>query len=135
MTETIKNINDVKLLISRYELLQYKIIEVIELFYDYDINIEEIHIEEYSDNDLNVSVTTNNYCRGEHWNEYYDIVFPIAWLFLDDEELKKVIKEKKETEEEARRKQEELNEIFRKQVKEQKEREEYERLKTKYENL
>lgn len=132
MSKIIENVEDVKLLISKYEWLKDKVIDMLDD--DYDGHIEEISIE-ISDDDLEISFTTNDYCYGEHFNNYYDEVIPIAWLFLDDEELKKVKKEKKEAEEETRRMQEELNEIFRKQAKEQKEREEYERLKAKYENL
>lgn len=131
MSKIIENVEDVKLIISKYEWLKDRVIDMLD---DYDGYIEEISIE-FSDDNLEISFTTNDYCRGEHFNNYYDEVIPIAWLFLDDEELKKVKKEKKEAEEEARRMQEELNEILRKQAKEQKEREEYERLKAKYENL
>ena len=131
MSKIIENVEDVKLLISKYEWLKDRVIEMLD---DYDGNIEEISIG-FSDDDLELSFTTNGYCYGEHFNNYYDEVIPIAWLFLDDEELEKVKKEKKEAEEEARRMQKELNEILKKQAKEQKEREEYERLKAKYENL
>jgi len=131
MSKIIENIEDVKLLLSKYEWLKDRVIELLDGFYDG--HIEEISIEN-SDDELEISFTTYDYCYGEHLNESYDIVLPIIWLFLDDEELKKAKKEKKEEEEEIKRKQKELNEIFKRRAQEQKDRKEYERLKAKFEN-
>jgi hypothetical protein len=132
MSKIIENVEDVKLLISKYEWLKDRVIDLLDD--DYDGNIEEINIG-VSDDDLEISFETNHYCYGEHFTGYYDEVVPIAWLFLDDEELKKIKKEKKEAEKEARQRAEELKEIWKKQAKEQEERAEYERLKAKYGNL
>lgn len=126
MSKIIENIDDVKLLINKYEWL----IGQSERLFD-DSYVDEVERLEWYDNDLIIYYST--YWKGEI--EHLSVAVPIEWLFLGDEELKKAKKEKKEEEEEVRRKQEELNEIFRKQAKEQKEREEYERLKAKYENL
>ena len=128
MNKIIKNIDDVKLVISKYEWLKNRAIELLDYYGD----IEILSIE-HSDNDLEISYMTEECCRGENFTEYHDDVVPIEWLFLDDEELKRAKKEKKEAEEEARRKQEELNEMFRKKAQEHKDREEYERLKKKFE--
>jgi hypothetical protein len=130
MNKIIGNVEDVKLLIDKYERFKDRIFELLRGFYDGCI--EEINIE-YSDDDLEISFTANIYCRGERFGEDYCIVLPIAWLFLNDEELKEAKKRKKEEEEEKKRKQEELNEIFRKKAQEQEDREEYERLKAKFE--
>jgi hypothetical protein len=126
MSKIIENVDDVKLLINKYEWLK----EQSERLFD-DECFDEIEGLEWDDDDLTIYYST--YYKG--CIEYLDVTVPIAWLFLDDEELEKVKKEKKEAEEETRRMQKKLNEILKKQAKEQKEREEYERLKAKYENL
>lgn len=129
MSKIIENVDDVKLVISKYEWLKDKALKLIDYSYG---QIEILDIE-YSDNDLEISFMIEECCRGENFTDYHDVVVPIEWLFLDDEELKRVKKEKKEVEEEARRRQEELNEMFRKKAQERKDREEYERLKKKFE--
>lgn len=129
MSKIIKNEEDVKLIISKYEWLKDRVSDLI----DYTDKLDEILSIEFSDDDLTVYFTTYYYCYGECNTEHCNDTFPIAWLFLNDEELEKAKKEKKEAEEEVIRKQKELNEILKKQAQEQKEREEYERLKAKFE--
>lgn len=124
MSKIIENIDDVKLLINKYEWL----IEQSERLFD-DRCFDEIERLEWDDNDLIIYYST--WCSGEI--EHLKATVPIAWLFLNDEELEKAKKEKEEAEEEIRRKQKELNEILKKQAQEQKDREEYERLKKKFE--
>lgn len=123
MSKIIKNIDDVKLIISKYEWL----IGQSERLFD-EKYFDEIERLEYCDNDLRVYYST--YYRGDI--EHLDVIVPIEWLFLNDAELEKAKKEKEEEEEEVRRKQKELNEILKKREREQKEREEYERLKAKF---
>jgi len=125
MSKIIENIDDVKLLINKYEWL----IEQSERLVD-DRWFDEVERLEWYDNDLTIYYST--YCFGSI--EHTNTSVPIEWLFLDDDELEKVKKEKKEEEEEIRRKQERLKEIIRKQAQEQKEREEYERLRAKFES-
>jgi len=125
MSKIIENVEDVQLLLSKYEWLKEQAERLIS---DYHFSeIENIEIDD--DNCMLISYST--YCRGytDHENESV----PIKWLFLSDEELKKAKEEKKKEEEEIKRKQKELNEIFKKRAQEQKDREEYERLKKKFE--
>lgn len=125
MSKIIENIDDVKLLINKYEWLK----EQAEKLFD-DYWFDEIEMLEWDDDDLTIYYST--FCRGdvEHCSE----TVPIAWLFLSHEELEKAKRKKKEEEKEIKRKQKELNEIFKRRAQEQKDREEYERLKAKYEN-
>ena len=121
MSKIVKNIDDVKLLLKKYEWLKDKVLNIVDDIVDYDGNIdeEEVNIELSGDN-LEISFTTDQYCYGEHSHNYYTTVFPISWLFLDDEELEKAEKEKEEAEEEAKRKLEEKNEMLRKRNKSEK---------------
>jgi predicted Fe-S protein YdhL (DUF1289 family) len=124
MSKIIENIDDVKLLINKYEWLVDQSKRLLDNRWR-----NEVESLKWNDDDLIIYYST--YCKGcyDHDSE----IVPIAWLFLDDEELEKAKKEKKEAEEEVRRKQKELNEILKKQAQEQKDREEYERLKAKFE--
>ena len=124
MSKIIENVEDVKLLINKYEWL----IEQSEKLFD-DRCFDEVERLEWDDDDLTIYYST--WCSGEV--EHLNVTVPIAWLFLDDEELEKEKKKKKEAEEEERRMQKELNEMIKKRAQEQKEREEYERLKAKFE--
>lgn len=129
MSKIIENVDDVKLLISKYEWLKDRVLKLLDYHYG-QIEIQSIG---YSNSDLEISFIIEECCRGTNFTEYHDVVVPIEWLFLDDEELERVKKEKKEADEEARRRQEQLNEMFRKKALEHEEREEYERLKKKFE--
>jgi len=120
----IKDIEDVKLIINKYEGLMAQAERLVD-----DRWFDEIERLECDDNDLTIYYST--YCYGE--TEHLDTSVPIKWLFLDDDELEKVKKEKKEEEKEIRRKQEKANKIAREEAQEQKDREEYERLKAKFE--
>jgi predicted Fe-S protein YdhL (DUF1289 family) len=124
MSKIIENIDDVKLLINKYEWLVDQSKRLLD-----DRWLDEVENLEWNDDNLIVHYST--YCKGCYDHDCENV--PIAWLFLDDEELEKAKKEKKEAEEEVRRKQKELNEILKKQAQEQKDREEYERLKAKFE--
>lgn len=125
MSKIIENIEDVKLLINKYEWLAEQAERLVD-----DRWFDEVERLEWQDDDLLIYYST--YYKGciEHLNT----AVPIEWLFLDDDdELEKVKKEKKEEEEEIRQRQKKLNDIIRKQAQEQKDREEYERLRAKFE--
>jgi hypothetical protein len=124
MSKIIENVEDVKLLINKYEWL----VEQSERLFD-DRRFDEVERLEWDDDDLTIYYST--WCSGEV--EHLNATVPITWLFLDDGELEKAKREKKEAEEEERRMQKELNEMIKKRAQEQKEREEYERLKAKFE--
>jgi hypothetical protein len=124
MSKIIENVEDVKLLINKYEWL----VEQSERLFD-DRCFDEVERLEWNDDDLTIYYST--WCSGEV--EHLNATVPITWLFLDDGELEKAKREKKEAEEEERRMQKELNEMIKKRAQEQKEREEYERLKAKFE--
>jgi hypothetical protein len=124
MSKIIENVEDVKLLINKYEWL----VEQSERLFD-DRCFDEVERLEWDDDDLTIYYST--WCSGEV--EHLNVTVPITWLFLDDGELEKAKREKKEAEEEERRMQKELNEMIKKRAQEQKEREEYERLKAKFE--
>lgn len=126
MSKIIENVDDVKLLINKYEWL----IEQSKRLFD-DNCFDEVERLEWEDNDLTIYYST--WCSGDV--EHLKVTVPISWLFLGDKELEKAKRKKKEEEEEIRRKQKELKEILKNQAQEQKDREEYERLKAKFEGV
>lgn len=125
MNKIIENIDDVKLLINKYEWLKDRAIDMID-----DNDFDEIQNLEWSDDDLTIYYST--YCYGCY--EYnITLTVPISWFLLNDEDLKKAKEIRRQEIEEARARQKEINEAFRRQAELQKERKEYERLKVKFE--
>ncbi len=124
MSKIIENIDDVKLLINKYEWLME---QSKRLFHD--SWLDEIESVEWDDDNLIIHYST--YCKGcyDHDSE----AVPIEWLFLTDEQLKEAQEQKKKCDEESRRRLREVKERFEKMAQEQKDREEYERLKAKFE--
>ncbi len=125
MSEIIKNIEDVKLVISKYEWLEKQAERLVD-----DQFFDSVDSIEFSDDDLDIYYSTC--CRGCFDRDFVSV--PISWLFLSDEELSKVKKERKRREEEERQHQKELKEALEKQAQEQKDLIEYERLKKKFES-
>ena len=124
MDTQIKNIDDVKSIINKYQWLKNKAVNFVDINNHYD----EITNLEIEGDDVIIYYST--YDSGE--TDYYSKVVPISWFFLNDDELKKAKKEKEEAEKLAEQKLKEKNKLYEKQEQERKEREEYERLKAKF---
>ena len=125
MSEIIKDIEDVKTIIAKYEWLKEKADKLI---------IDHLYIDEINDVNFEADKLVISYTR--YYKGCYERdedVVPIGWLFLSDDDLTnakiKMIDEKKRIVEEQRR----LSEAIRLQAQEKKDREEYARLKAKFE--
>lgn len=104
--------------LDKYALTEYnlsiKILEIVRFFDWYIYNIEQYRIE----GDI-LKVYYTGIHRGYSYND--KCFFPVGWLDLDKEEIKKFVEAKKEEEQEQKE-----------QEAERRERQEYERLKAKY---
>lgn len=125
MSEIIKDIEDVKTIIAKYEWLKEKADKLI---------IDHLYIDEINDVNFEADKLVISYTR--YYKGAYEMdedVVPIGWLFLSDDDLTnakiKMIDDKKKILEEQRR----LSEAIRLQAQEKKDREEYARLKAKFE--
>lgn len=124
MGAIISNVEDVKLIISKYQWLEKQAERLVD-----DQFFDDINYIDFDNNDLHINYST--YCKGCSDRDFVSV--PIEWLFLSDGELSKVKEEKRRQEEEERQRQKELKEALEKQAQEQKDRIEYERLKKKFE--
>lgn len=125
MSEIIKDIEDVKIIIAKYEWLKEKADKLI---------IDHLYVDEINDVNFEADklvISYTRYYKGAY--ERDEDVVPIGWLFLSDDDLTnakiKMIDDKKKIVEEQRR----LSEAIRLQAQEKKDREEYARLKAKFE--
>ena len=117
-------------IVKKYSTTEYKIrekiLEIVKLYNKYAYTIDSY---DHDNGNLDVYYTESCYgCRDFGYN-----YFPVKWLDLDKEELRKVVEADKEEmrkiyEEQKKKEQEQL-----KQAAEEKDRIEYERLKAKYE--
>ena len=125
MSEIIKDIEDVKNIIAKYEWLKEKADKLI-IDHQYVDEIDDVNFEA---DKLIISFT--RYYKGCY--ERDEDVVPIEWLFLSDDDLRnaktKIIDERREIAEEQRR----FKEALKLKAQEQKDREEYARLKAKFE--
>lgn len=125
MSEIIKDIEDVKNIIAKYEWLKEQAERLI---------IDHLYIDEITDVNFEADklvISYTRYFKGSYERDEDEV--PIEWLFLSDDDLSKakikMIDEKKRIMEEQRR----LSEAIRLQAQEKKDREEYARLKAKFE--
>ena len=124
MGAIISNVEDVKLIISKYQWLEKQAERLVD-----DQFFDDINYIEFSEDNLNISYST--YCKGCSDRDFVSV--PIEWLFLSDEELSSAKEERRRQEEEVKQRQKELKEALEKQAQEQKDRIEYKRLKKKFE--
>lgn len=125
----ITNVEKLKELIEVYDTFLQKAEEIATRMEDY--GIEANKLETYPDGRFSVCGTY--YDRYDQRDYPTETFFPIEWLFLPFEEVKKQIEEKERLEKIAREESERKEKEEKARKEEEKERAEYERLKAKYE--
>ena len=125
----ITNVEKLKELIEVYDTFLQKAEEIATRMEDY--GIEANKLETYPDGRFSVCGTY--YDRYDQRDYPTETFFPIEWLFLPFEEVKKQIEEKERLEKIAREEAEREEKEEKARKEEEKERAEYERLKAKYE--
>lgn len=117
---------DVKKYSETENKIRRKILEIVKLF-DYHV----CDIDDYFlDNDNLDVYYTGSYCG---CRDYGDVFFPVVWLDLEKEEIRKLVEAKKEEWRKAAEQQKKEEQEKEQQEAERKERKEYERLRAKYE--
>ena len=127
------NIEEINNIITKYDNLislikkTVKSMENIDNYYDTDNYIQTIDFEKNK-----VVITCNDNRCG--YIEHYYIEFPIYFLTLNDDELKKAVESEKEIRIEKEKKEKEEKILKEKKKMEEKELEDYKRLKAKFKN-
>lgn len=126
----ITNVEELKELIEVYDTFLQKAETIAERI-ENDYSIEANKLEIYPNGRFSVCGTY--YDRYEQRDYPTETFFPIEWMFLPFEEVKKQIEEKERLEKIAREEAERKEKEEKARKEEEKERAEYERLKAKYE--